>query len=52
VTSTTGGILFPRMTITQRDAVASPANGLMIFCTDCGTGKFQGRAAGVWVDLH
>ena len=34
VVSTTGGILIPRLTITQRDAIASPATGLMIYQTD------------------
>ena len=34
VVSTTQGILLPRMTTAQRDAVASPAKGLTIFNTD------------------
>jgi hypothetical protein len=50
VTSTTGGVLFPRMTTTQRDAIGSPANGLVIYNTT--TDKLQVRAAGSWVDLH
>ena len=50
VTSTTGGILFPRMTGTQRDAIGSPANGLVLYNTT--TNKLQVRAAGAWVDLH
>jgi hypothetical protein len=33
VSSTTKGILPPRMTTTQRDAIASPAAGLIIFNT-------------------
>ena len=39
VKSTDKGILIPRMTIAQRDAIASPANGLMIYQTD-GTAGF------------
>lgn len=35
LTSTTKGFLPPRMTTTQRDAIASPATGLTLFCTDC-----------------
>jgi hypothetical protein len=35
VTSTTKGLLPPRMTKAQRDAIASPAEGLLISCTDC-----------------
>lgn len=50
VTSTTGGVLFPRMTGTQRDAISSPANGLVLYNTT--TDKLQVRAAGAWVDLH
>lgn len=50
VTSTTGGLLFPRMTGTQRDAISSPANGLVLYNTT--TNKLQVRAAGAWVDLH
>ena len=33
VQGTTGGVLFPRMTQTQRDAIASPATGLMVYNT-------------------
>lgn len=35
VSSTTQGFLPPRMTLTQRNAISSPAIGLMIFCTNC-----------------
>lgn len=34
VNSTTAGILPPRMTTTQRTAIASPAEGLMVYDTD------------------
>ena len=34
VTSTTKGFLPPRMTTGQRDAIASPASGLMVYNTD------------------
>ena len=34
VTSTSKGFLPPRMTAEQRDAIASPAQGLMIYCTN------------------
>ena len=50
VTSTTGGILFPRMTGTQRDAIASPPDGLVVYNTTAS--KLQVRAASAWVDLH
>ena len=50
VTSTTKGVLFPRMTGTQRDAISSAPDGLVIFNTT--TTKLQVRAGGAWVDLH
>ena len=34
VTSTEGGILIPRLTETQRDAISPAATGLMIYQTD------------------
>lgn len=36
VDSTTGGILFPRMTTTQRDLIVGPADGLVIWNTTTG----------------
>ena len=49
VASTTGGVLFPRMTNTQRNAT-SPANGTMIYNTS--TGKFNFYENGNWVALE
>ncbi|HHL57646.1 MAG TPA: cell wall anchor protein, partial [Bacteroidetes bacterium] len=34
IKSTTGGILIPKMTLTQRNAISSPATGLLIWQTD------------------
>jgi hypothetical protein len=34
--STTQGFLPPRMTRAQRNLIANPATGLIIFCSDCG----------------
>ena len=52
VTSTTQGFLPPRMTQAQRDAIASPASGLMVWCTNCGAaGEFQGYNGTTWVNL-
>lgn len=50
LTSTSKGVLFPRMTTTQRDAISSPTNGLVLYNST--TNKLQVRAAGAWVDLH
>jgi Fibrobacter succinogenes major domain (Fib_succ_major) len=42
VESTTKGFLPPRMTLAQRDAIPSPATGLIIWCTDCSnSGQLQ-----------
>ncbi len=37
VTSNNSGFLPPRMTLAQRNAIVNPAQGLMVYCTDCGT---------------
>lgn len=50
VDSTTGGVLVPRMTGTQRDAISSPTDGTILYNST--TGKLQVRAGGAWVDLH
>jgi hypothetical protein len=40
VTSTTKGFLAPRMTETQRNAISSPATGLLVYQTDGTTGFY------------
>jgi hypothetical protein len=45
--STTQGFLPPRMTTAQRVAIASPANGLIVFDTDVQNLCY--RRDGVWV---
>jgi hypothetical protein len=50
VSSTTSGFLPPRMTEAQRDLIATPPDGLMLYNST--TNKLQVRAAGSWVDLH
>jgi hypothetical protein len=40
VKSTTSGLLLPRMTTFQRNAIVSPAAGLIIFNTDCNDLQF------------
>ena len=50
ITSTTGGVLVPRMTETQRDAIASAATGLMIYQTD-GTAGFYYYNGSTWSEV-
>ena len=54
ITSTTGGLLVPRMTAAERDAITSATQGLIIFCTDCalGEGELQVRLTSSWINLH
>jgi hypothetical protein len=51
VSSSAKGVLFPRMTVDQRNAIVNPADGLMIYCTNCGTngtGVLNIRSNGSW----
>jgi hypothetical protein len=50
VSSTSKGMLIPRMTTAQRNAIASPATGLMIFQTD-GTAGFYYFNGSTWTDV-
>jgi hypothetical protein len=49
VTSTTKGFLPPRMTTTQKNAIASPAAGLVVY--DSTTNKLQCYNGSTWNDL-
>ncbi|MEZ4785695.1 MAG: hypothetical protein R3F28_16660 [Candidatus Kapaibacterium sp.] len=46
MTSTTKGFLMPRMNTAQRNAIAAPANGLMIFNIDLGVPQVWSDASG------
>jgi hypothetical protein len=50
ITSTTKGLLIPRMTAAQRDAISSPAIGLMIYQTD-GTVGFYYYNGSSWAEV-
>ena len=45
------GVLIPRMTFEQRNAIQNPAEGLMVYCTNCnrdGTGVISVFQGGLW----
>jgi hypothetical protein len=51
VSSTTKGFLPPRMTHAQMAAIVNPADGLIIYCTDCGSsgnGALAMFISGAW----
>ena len=50
ITSTTGGLLVPRMTAAQREAISAPATGLMIYQTD-GTEGFYYYNGSDWSEV-
>ena len=50
IESTTGGILIPRLTETQRDDITSPATGLMIYQTN-GTSGFYFWDGSAWTKI-
>lgn len=41
VEATNQGMLLPRLTQTQMNAIVSPANGLLLYCTDCSPVGFR-----------
>ena len=47
ISSISGGLIMPRMTTAQMNAIASPTNGEMIYNTS--SGKFAGYATGAWI---
>jgi trimeric autotransporter adhesin len=47
--STSQGVLFPRMNTSQRTAIITPANGLLVYDTD--TNGFWYSQNGIWTEL-
>lgn len=52
VSSNTKGFLPPRMTQAQRNAIANPAQGLIVYCTNCGpVGEAQVFNGIAWTNI-
>ena len=53
VKSTTQGLLLPRMTADQRDNIADPAQGLVVYCTNCGKkGQINVFSGTEWTNMN
>jgi len=50
ITSTTKGVVFPRMTSAQRTAISSPTTGLIVYQTDATEGLYIYKSTG-WVQV-
>lgn len=51
VKSNNSGFLPPRMTYAERNAIISPATGLIVYCTDCANGEMQFYNGTDWVQM-
>lgn len=51
VTSTTKGVLVPRLTTAQRTAISQPAQGLLVYDTDLECFYYYNTATNAWVSL-
>lgn len=52
VNSTSAGLLPPRLTAAQRDAIQTPAAGLMLWCSNCGlAGEMQVYNGTTWTNM-
>jgi len=51
VDATNQGVLLPRLTQTQMNAIATPATGLLLFCTDCTPVGFRFYNGSAWSEL-
>ncbi|MFV8356821.1 hypothetical protein ACNQGB_11645 [Flavobacterium sp. XS1P32] len=52
ITSTTQGMLTPRMTTAQRTAIASPADGLMVYDTDLKAFHYYNSSTATWTVMN
>lgn len=52
ITSTTQGMLTPRMTTIQRNAIATPADGLIVYDTDLKSFYFYSAGTSSWIAIN
>lgn len=52
IESTTQGLLTPRMTTTQRTAIATPANGLMVYDTTLASFYYYDTPTTAWIKIN
>jgi hypothetical protein len=52
ITSTTQGLLMPRMTTVQRNAITAPADGLIVYDTDQRAFYYYAAAASSWILIN
>jgi uncharacterized protein (TIGR02145 family) len=52
ITSTSKGLLLPRLTFDQKNAISTPAKGLLIWCSNCGeNGELQQYNGTTWRNI-
>lgn len=51
IVSTTKGLLIPRMTTAQKNAITAPANGLLVFDTDIKSFYYYDSSISAWVKI-
>lgn len=51
VFSTARGFLPPVMNQTQRDAISTPAEGLLVYCSNCSPSGYYGYNSSAWVSI-
>jgi hypothetical protein len=51
IQSTNRGLLIPRMTTTERNAITNPANGLIIYNTATSQFNFYSTASNSWIEF-
>lgn len=51
IDATTQGVLLPRLTLIQMQAISNPASGLLVYCTNCNPVGFRFYNGSAWSEL-